>query len=147
MKIQVTIEDKHETEVSIHAVSQEEADKLVAYLERYDTYMMIQDTQGIHSIEVNAIIRIYSHHKMVYVKTMSGEYEVRKRLYEWEEQLASLDFVRISNTEIVNLHHVQHFDMSRIGMITIMMSDHHKGVVSRRYLPKIRKRLERMKSI
>lgn len=65
MKIQVTIEDKQETEVLIHAVSQEEADKLVAYIKRYDKYMMIQDTQGIHSIEVMllsasiAIIRWY----------------------------------------------------------------------------------------
>lgn len=57
------------------------------------------------------------------------------------------DFVRISHSEIVNLHHVLRFDLSMSGSITIEMKDHHKEIVSRRYLPKIRKRLERMKQL
>lgn len=49
------------------------------------------------------IIRIFSSNQKVYAQTENGEYVVRLRLYELEERLNKKIFVRISNSEIINL--------------------------------------------
>ena len=62
---------------------------------------------------------------------------MRARLYELEETLKK-QFVRISNSEIVNLQKVKSFDLSFTGTICVSLSDGTVTYVSRRYVSKIR---------
>ncbi|GMA42990.1 hypothetical protein GCM10025853_04470 [Tetragenococcus halophilus subsp. halophilus DSM 20339] len=50
-------------------------------------------------------------------------------------------FVRISNTEIINLDYVQHFQLSKSGLILIRLSNGHMTSSSKRYLKKVKERL------
>lgn len=148
MKIYIDLsKDDKELAVTIHSSNQAAADKLAAYLMAYEDSILAYDERGAKPLRIDEILCIYTSRKKVYVRTMQGEYEVRQRLYEWEERLSMQDYVRISQSEIVNLHHVLRFDLTMSGSITIEIKNHHKGMVSRRYLPKIRKRLERMKQL
>ena len=61
------------------------------------------------------------------------------RLYEIEEKLCSGNFVRISNSEIINLKKVKNFDLSFTGTILVRLSDGSTSYVSRRYVSKIKK--------
>jgi len=63
---------------------------------------------------------------------------LRLRLYELEERLRPFSFVRISNSEIINLKRVRSFDLSLVGTICVTLSDGSKAYVSRRYVPKIK---------
>ncbi|MGN1125825.1 MAG: LytTR family DNA-binding domain-containing protein [Ruminococcus sp.] len=95
-----------------------------------------------NKIEVLAqedFIRIYANAGKVFVVTDKGEYTVRMRLYELEQRLDSYQFVRISNSEIVNLKKVVNFDLSFTGTICVKLSDGTVTYVSRRYVPKIKK--------
>ena len=64
---------------------------------------------------------------------------MRLRLYEAEERMDSSKFVRISNSEIVNLKKVKSLDLSFVGTICMELSNGTVSYVSRRYVSKIKK--------
>lgn len=49
--------------------------------------------------------------------TLQGEYAIRYRLYELEEVLDKKQFLRISNSEIVNVKKIRDIDLSITGRI------------------------------
>ena len=90
-------------------------------------------------LEQEEIIRVYSSDGKIIAVTDEGEFFLRQRLYEMEERLDSSRFVRISNSEIINLKKVKSFDMSFVGTICVSMTDSTVTYVSRRYVSKIKK--------
>ncbi len=84
-------------------------------------------------------IRIYAEDGKIFASVNSKEYILRQRLYELEEQLNKYSFVRISNSEIINLKKVRNFDLSLSGTICVTLSDGTATYVSRRYVSKIKK--------
>ena len=90
-------------------------------------------------LEQSEIIRVYSSVGKVFAVTEEGEFILRLRLYEMEERLDSSRFVRISNSEIVNIQKVKSFDMSLAGTICVSFCDSTVTYVSRRYVSKIKK--------
>jgi DNA-binding LytR/AlgR family response regulator len=89
-------------------------------------------------LEPSEIVRIYATNQRVYAVSESGEYGVKLRLYELENRLPSSDFVRISNSEIINLKKVKGFDLSFTGTICVKFQDGGVSYVSRRYVSKIK---------
>ncbi len=89
-------------------------------------------------LEQHEIIRVFSGGGKVYAVTESGEFALRYRLYEMEEWLDKSIFVRISNSEIVNLKQVQSFDMSFTGTLRVNLKNSDVTYVSRRYVSKIK---------
>lgn len=87
------------------------------------------------------IIRVYAANGKVYAVTGKGEYQLRLRLYEIEKKLNKSNFVRISNSEIVNLDKVKRFDLSLVGTICVSLSDGSVTYASRRYVTKIKQTL------
>ena len=90
-------------------------------------------------LEPDEIIRIYSFDGRVAAVTERGEFFLRRRLYELEELLESKKFVRISNSEIINLKWVKEFDLSAAGTICVFLTNSEVTYVSRRYVSKIKK--------
>ena len=84
------------------------------------------------------IIHIYSAGGKTFASVSKKEYILRQRLYELEEQLTKHSFVRISNSEIINLKKVRNFDLSLSGTIGVTLSDGTATYVSRRYVSKIK---------
>lgn len=89
-------------------------------------------------LEQSKILRIYASAGKIFATTTSGEYILRLRLYELEERLDKNQFVRISNSEIINLREVRSFDLSFTGTICVSLSDGTVTYVSRRYVKKIK---------
>ncbi len=87
------------------------------------------------------ILRVYAVSGKVVAATEQGEYQLRLRLYEAEERLSGADFVRISNSELVNLKKVRSFDLSYAGTICVVFQNGAVTYASRRYVPQIRKKL------
>ncbi len=85
------------------------------------------------------LIRIYANNGKVFAAAENGEYILRLRLYEIEDRLSPNQFIRISNSEIINLTHVQNFDLSFTGTICVKLSDGAITYVSRRYVSRIKK--------
>lgn len=92
-------------------------------------------------LEEEDILRCYGEDKGVKVQTAAGSYELRERLYELEGKLDRHVFVRISHSEIVNLHKVTALDLSLTGTIRMTLSGGTVCYVSRRYVKKIKEAL------
>lgn len=91
-----------------------------------------------HLLPQNEFLRFYTEGKGVCAQTAEKIYTVRLRLYELEEQLDPLRFVRISNSEIVNLDRVTAIDLSYTGTIRMTLDSTVTSYVSRRYVKKIK---------
>ena len=85
------------------------------------------------------IVEFDKGNQKVYIQTNKGEYVIRYRLYELDETLDKKQFLRISNSEIVNVKKIRDIDLSIIGKICIRFEDNTQTYVSRRYIPKIKK--------
>lgn len=85
------------------------------------------------------LLRVYAAAGRVYAVTKDGEYTLRLRLYEAEARLDSGRFVRISNSEIINLGNVRHFDLNLAGTISVTFTDGSVSYVSRRYVAKVKR--------
>lgn len=92
-------------------------------------------------LEPQEIIRVYADSGKTIAATTKGEYTLRLRLYEAEERLDGRQFVRISNSEIINLKKAACFDMSITGTICVKLSDGTVTYVSRRYVAGIKRLL------
>ena len=92
-------------------------------------------------LEPTHLIRVYSADKKIYAETMEAEFTLRMRLYELEKCLDPNRFVRISNSEIVNLKAIKKMDLSFTGTIAMTLSNGKTTYVSRRYVGKIKKTL------
>lgn len=96
---------------------------------------------SVQVIDPSSIYRVYAQSGKVFAETNKGNYLLRLRLYEAEERLEKLSFVRISNSDIINLKKVKSFDLSFVGTICITLSNGTVTYVSRRTVSKIKKLL------
>ncbi len=92
-------------------------------------------------ISEDEIETIYSNNKKVYIKTESNQYISKQRLYELEKILPCKDFIRISNSEIINLNKVKSINTKFTGTIVITFYSEYKTYSSRRYISKIKEAL------
>ncbi|MDE7171050.1 MAG: LytTR family transcriptional regulator [Oscillospiraceae bacterium] len=88
------------------------------------------------------VLRFFAEDKGVSCQTDMGVFSVRQRLYELEEELAGTRFVRVSNSEIVNLDRVTGLDLTLAGTIKMTLEGGTVCWVSRRYVKKIKQALE-----
>lgn len=144
MKLLINIHEKYkETEIHICSDRKSEAVELRnlldgLLLEKLTGYKN-QEAQPVASHE---IVRIYSENKRVYLRTCNDNLEVRERLYVLEESLREHGFVRISNSEIVNVSKISKLDMSYTGTIKMYMNNGDETYVSRRYVSRIKEVLK-----
>lgn len=87
-------------------------------------------------------LRFYTDGKGVSAQTAEETFAVRLRLYELEERLDRRRFVRISNSEIINLERVTAVDLSLAGTIRMTLDGKTAAYVSRRYVRKIKETLD-----
>lgn len=89
-----------------------------------------------------SLTRFYAQDRGVFCQDATGEtYALRLRLYELEETLDPKQFVRISQSELVNLRKVTALDLSLTGTIKMTLEGGHVCWVSRRNVKNIKKAL------
>ena len=122
--------------IIITAAMTEDVNMIVDKLSK-ETPQIISGSKN-EKIEQEDLIRVYANAGKVFVVTDKGEYTTRLRLYEMEERLNSNQFVRISNSEIINFKKVKNFDLSFMGTICVEFLNGTTTYVSRRYVSKIK---------
>lgn len=141
MKIEIKIDDTA-AETKVIIVTREVTESVQALVKRLSEEHpkviagFSEDT--VRLLEQEEILRIYAADGKVFAVTEKGEFTLRLRLYELEERLDKKRFVRISNSEIVNLSKVKGFDLSFSGTIRVSLTNGTSTYVSRRYVSKIK---------
>lgn len=125
--------------VILTAAVTEEVNELVKKLSADAPHVISGMKDGkIEVLEPAELIRVYAGAGKVYAVTEKGEYVLRLRLYEVEQRLNSHQFVRISNSEIINLKKIDYFDLSFTGTICVKLRGGTVTYISRRYVPKVK---------
>jgi DNA-binding LytR/AlgR family response regulator len=145
LKIDIRIDEKsEETTIIVHARKiDDEITEIINKLKEIENKNHKGAISGfkddiVEIIDENKIIRIYSSMQKVMAETSQGTYLIKARLYELEERLDKNNFVRISNSEIINLKRVVNFDLSFSGTICVNLDNKATTYVSRRFVGKIK---------
>lgn len=145
MQVEIKLDDScTEPKIVIYTASMLEDVQTIVRMLTDSPLQILFGKQGekIQPLIQDDLIRVYAADGKVFAVTNSGEYTLRQRLYELESRLPPSQFVRISNSEIINLKRVDHFDLNFAGTICVKLSDGSTTYVSRRYVSKLKKRLE-----
>lgn len=141
MQIEIKIDGSY-TEPKIIILTAAVTDEVNVIVDKLskETLQIISGSKNekVEVIEQGDLIRVYANAGKVYAVTDKGEYTIRLRLYEMEERLNYNQFVRISNSEIINLKKVENFDLSFTGTICVKLVNGTTTYVSRRYVSKIK---------
>lgn len=144
MKIKLDIKPEYK-EIEVHIcykIENQEVKGLYASLRTIlDDKLMAYHEDEKKMILCSNIIRVFSQNKNVYVTTKEGVYRLRERLYELEEKLDQSQFIRISNSEIVNIRKMERLDTSVTGTIHLYLNGGIDTYVSRRYVRTIKEKL------
>ena len=141
MKIEVKIDENcKEPKITVEAKTLE--DDVVKLIENLQNKQM-QTINGFKNEEMyllnqNQIETIYTEEGKVYARENNNKYLVKKKLYELEEILNPKEFVRISNSEIVNIKKVSKISFKITGTIILYFTNGNKTFVSRRCMKKLK---------
>lgn len=144
MKIEIQL-DPNQQETKVIIITEQMTDEVKEIMDRLSKEQprVLAGFRGeqVEILEPEDIYRIYGASQKIYAVTASGEYQLRSRLYELEERLTRLGFIRISNSEIVNVKKIKSFDLSYTGTIGVVLSNGTSTFVSRRYMTRIKQAL------
>lgn len=144
MRIEIQLDSEcKDPKIVIHA--SEMTNEISSLLEKLsgNEYQSLMGYKGdeILLIQMDDILRIYTEGQYVYAQVNNEKLRLRQRLYQLEEMVPRQQFIRISNSEIVNFEKVKSLDMSISGTITLKFYSGDQSYVSRRYINKIKKHL------
>ena len=87
--------------------------------------------EGVEFISQRDIIRAYTHGRKVMLRTEEGDFTAKKNLTGLEEDLNPTRFIRISQSEIINIYKVKRFDINIAGTIGVEFDNGEKSWASR----------------
>jgi DNA-binding LytR/AlgR family response regulator len=145
MKVMIRIQDKFiEPQIMIcnNKLTDEVKELEETILQVVNKTVTAYTENGAEIITYDSFIRFYAEKQKVYAQTKENKYILHTRLYELEEKLSENNFVRISNSEIVNIKKIKSLDTSITGTIRMYLQGDIETYVSRRNVKKIKKALE-----
>lgn len=144
MKVEVTL-DESCLETKVIILTKKMTEEITTLMQRLSDHIPQEivgfDGDVVRLLEPADIVRIYAAVGKVFAVIGDKEYILRLRLYEAEERLNGKGFVRISNSEIINIKKARKFDLSTVGTICVSLANGNVSFVSRRYVTKIKKTL------
>ena len=143
MKVEIIVDKNcNEPEVKIYtsSLTQDivELQNVITSFEKSTSYLKGYLDEDVYFIPFEEIEAIYSENKKVFLRTEKETYQLKQRLYEIESILPGNDFIRISNSEIINLNKVKSINTRILGSIVITFYSGYKTYSSRRYIAKIK---------
>lgn len=144
IKVNFIIDDNcEEPEITIRAKEKSErVDRIVEAVRdasKTDLTVIPAYSDGkLELIPQNDIMRIRTEGRQIVLDTEDRYYIVKQTLTRIEEELYSSRFVRISQSEIINIYKVKRFDVSVSGTIGIEFDNGVKTYASRRYINSIK---------
>ena len=125
----------------------EQVEKIIAAIEKVSEsdhpMIMCRDGEELEFVSQRDIVRVYTEKRKVIVETDTTSYSVDKTLGAVEEMLGSDRFVRISQSEIVNLFKVKSLNLSKSGTIGITFDNGSSTWVARSKVKAIKQMVEK----
>lgn len=143
MKISINIDPKlSETEVIISCGAlTADVEKIIAALRMADDKLTVIKDGETHILDISKIAYIETVDRRTFVYTESECFESKLKLYETEEKLCSVGFLRISKSCIVRLKYIRSLKADIDRRIRITLENGEQLIASRQYADELKKRL------
>lgn len=115
--------------------------ELIRALRNEKTKLTAYSDDGITMLEPKEVYYFESVDNKVFAYCAKRIYEIRKKLYELESDLTGTDFLRISKSTIVDLSKIAHLSAAFNGRLEAKLKNGEKIIISRQYVPTLKKRL------
>lgn len=137
MEVEVIFDDKLPNDKIIIYAKQENCkiQGIVKYIENMDI-IVYKDNES-YILNLDEIESFYTEEGKIIARTAKDEYIIKNRLYELEDKLRNTRFVRISNSEIVNIDKVESIQYGT-GNICLYFKSNRSTYVSRRYIKRVK---------
>jgi DNA-binding LytR/AlgR family response regulator len=131
-----------ETEVTISCSRiSTEVEKLISLLRVMDLKLTGRKDNQTYILDAAKVLYIDTVDKKTFFYTKKEVYETDLKLYELEEQLSALDFLRANKSCIINFNQIISIRADIDGKLLITMSNQEQLYVSRQYAPNIKRKL------
>lgn len=143
MKIHINEDPRlAETEITISCSKiSTEVEKLISMLRVMDLKLTGRKDNQTYILDASKVLYIDTVDKKTFFYTKKDIYETDLKLYELEEQLAALDFIRANKSCIINFNQIISIKADIDGKLLLTMSNLEKLFVSRQYAPLIKQKL------
>ncbi|MCL1981478.1 MAG: LytTR family transcriptional regulator [Clostridiales bacterium] len=121
--------------------------QMSAELLRVLTMLKTQDAliayngNDIHRVQPAGVYYIEVVDNKTFLYCKDKVYESKQRLYELEEALASVDFLRVSKSVILNLSKIRTLSPALSGRFEATLNNSERVIISRQYVNDLKKRL------
>lgn len=132
----------YETEITISCNKlSPDVEKVISKLRVMDLKLTGKKDNQIHIFDAAKVFYIDTVDKKTFFYTKNDVFETQLKLYELEEQLSALDFIRANKSCIINFNQINSIKTDIDGKLLITMSNHEKLYVSRQYALTVKKKL------
>lgn len=136
--LQINLSEKEYVKIGCHKIN-ERVKNIAQFVKMQEgTIEGIKD-DCLYRISIPEIYYAESVDEKTFLNLKDSFYESRKKLYEVEDILHSYHFVRISKSVVVNLMKVQSIKPALNGRFLCCMNNEEEIIISRKYVPEIKK--------
>lgn len=115
--------------------------KLIRYLKQGNTKLNVYRNGEIHFAAPEEIYYFESVDQKVFAYGKSEVYEIKNKLYELEEELPALDFLRATKSTIINLNKIKSLAPAFGGRFEASLKNGEKVIISRQYVSVLKEKL------
>lgn len=115
--------------------------KMIAAIRAFDKKITGTKEGKVFVLEVDDIYYFESVDKKTFIYLHKDVYESSLRLYELEDKFANSDFFRASKSTIINLSKIKVITPVFGGKLEVILENNEKLVVSRQYVPLLKRKL------
>ena len=134
-----------ETEIIVNCpLADEDILRLIAMLRVYQRKLVgVLDGEQ-HLLDVKDVLYIDTADKRTFLYTGTAVYESALRLYELENNLKELDFLRVGRSAIVNFRKIRSIRPELGGRLLVTMDNGEQVYVSRQYAGEMKEKLREL---
>lgn len=146
MKVSINIissELEEEVIFNVHNVQEKitEAIELLTSSNEVIKHLLGRKEEKYYKVKVDEIFYIESIDRKVFIYTKTQTYEISEKLYVLEEQLSSMNFIRISKSLLLNIDKIHSFYPKLSGNLEALLTNNEKVIISRRYVANLKNKL------
>lgn len=144
MKINVEIIDRNKEEqvlIQCYLVTQQ-IDEMICFIKSREASITAYYDSQIYFVLLQNIYYIESVDNKVFAYLESEVYELKLKLYEFEDLYGKRYFFRCSKSVIVNLMKIEFLKPALNGRFTATLNNKEKVIISRQYVTELKKRLK-----
>ena len=119
--------------------------RILSYIDHFTTdleNLVIRSEDGVIIIKKMDIVSAAIYDKTLTIYTKEDEIKTSKTLSALMKELDSKTFLQVSKSEMLNIHMIKRVEPSFSGNLVARMTYGDKVIISRRYVSKLKERLE-----